>query len=185
MFRDHGRGTTPALSYTRRFERSKPRRGEGRWHGCTASRTGSASWGNSSAICDIVNIKIKFREPFRPFAPSILAEKARVVDLGDAAKQSPSRFMLYVAPVLGDRVPAVTHADGSTQPQLVHRDTNARDYRLIERFGEATDVPVLSNTSFNLKGEPIVSAPSDALDTFRRSGMDLLVLEHHLVRTAR
>jgi carbamoyltransferase len=155
---------------------------------------GPRALGNRSIIADprradmkdVVNIKIKFREPFRPFAPSVLAEKALgFVDLADAAKHYPSRFMLYVAPVVSDRVPAVTHADGSTRPQLVHRDTNPRYYRLIERFGEATDVPVLMNTSFNLKGEPIVSAPIDALDTFRRSGMDLLVLENHLVRKAR
>ena len=132
---------------------------------------------------DIVNIKIKFREPFRPFAPSILAEKAQqFVDLPDAAKHYPTRFMLYVAPVISDRVPAVTHVDGSTRPQLVHRDASPRYYRLIEKFGEASDVGLLLNTSFNLKGDPIVSAPIDALDTFRRSGMDLLVLEHHLVR---
>jgi carbamoyltransferase len=135
---------------------------------------------------DIVNIKIKFREPFRPFAPSVLAEKSgQFFDLPDAAKHYPTRFMLYVAPVIGDRVPAITHVDGSSRPQLVHRDVSPRYYRLIEKFGEATDVPLVMNTSFNLKGEPIVSAPIDALNTFRRSGIDLLVLEHHLVRKRR
>jgi carbamoyltransferase len=132
---------------------------------------------------DIVNIKIKFREPFRPFAPSVLAEKsAQFFDLPDAAKHYPTRFMLYVAPVIGDRVPAITHVDGSSRPQLVHRDLSPRYYRLIEKFGEATDVPLVMNTSFNLRGEPIVSAPIDALNTFRKSGIDLLVLENHLVR---
>jgi carbamoyltransferase len=135
---------------------------------------------------DIVNIKIKFREPFRPFAPSVLAEKAQqFFDLPDAAKHYPTRFMLYVAPVIGDRVPAITHVDGSSRPQLVHRDVSPRYYRLIEKFGEATDVPLVMNTSFNLRGEPIVSAPIDALNTFRRSGIDLLVLENHLVRKPR
>jgi len=135
---------------------------------------------------DIVNIKIKFREPFRPFAPSVLAEKSQqFFDLPDAAKHYPTRFMLYVAPVIGDRVPAITHVDGSSRPQLVHRDVSPRYYRLIEKFGEATDVPLVMNTSFNLRGEPIVSAPIDALDTFRKSGIDLLVLEHHLVRKPR
>jgi carbamoyltransferase len=135
---------------------------------------------------DIVNIKIKFREPFRPFAPSVLAEKSpQFFDLPDAAKHYPTRFMLYVAPVVSDRVPAITHVDGSSRPQLVHRDVSPRYYRLIEKFGEATDVPLVMNTSFNLRGEPIVSAPIDALNTFRRSGIDLLVLEHHLVRKPR
>jgi carbamoyltransferase len=139
-----------------------------------------------SDMKDVVNIKIKFREPFRPFAPSVLAEKSQqFFDLPDAPKHYPTRFMLYVAPVLGDRVPAITHVDGSSRPQLVHRDASPRYYRLIEKFGEATDVPLVLNTSFNLKGEPIVGAPIDALRTFRRSGMDLLVLEHHLVRKPR
>jgi carbamoyltransferase len=135
---------------------------------------------------DIVNIKIKFREPFRPFAPSVLAEKSpQFFDLPDAAKHYPTRFMLYVAPVVSDRVPAITHVDGSSRPQLVHRDVSPRYYRLIEKFGEATEVPLVMNTSFNLRGEPIVSAPIDALNTFRRSGIDLLVLENHLVRKPR
>jgi carbamoyltransferase len=82
-------------------------------------------------------------------------------------------------------VPAITHVDGSSRPQLVHRDVSPRYYRLIEKFGEATDVPLVMNTSFNLRGEPIVSAPIDALDTFRKSGIDLLVLENHLVRKPR
>jgi carbamoyltransferase len=132
---------------------------------------------------DIVNIKIKFREPFRPFAPSVLAEKAgQYFDLAHGAKHYPARFMLYIAPVTSDRVPAVTHVDVSSRPQLVHRDTSPRYYRLIEKFGEATDVPLIMNTSFNLKGDAIVAHPREALDTFRRSGMDLLVLENVLVR---
>jgi carbamoyltransferase len=132
---------------------------------------------------DIVNIKIKFREPFRPFAPSVLAEKAaQWFDLGEAAKHHPTRFMLYVAPVLGDDVPAITHADGSSRPQAVHREMSPRYHRLIEKFGEATGVPLVLNTSFNLRGEPIVSSPADALKTFRASGMDMLVLENFVVR---
>ncbi len=135
---------------------------------------------------DIVNIKIKFREPFRPFAPSVLADKAaQCFDLGDAAKQYPTRFMLYVAPVLDDRVPAITHADGSSRPQAVHRELSPRYHRLIEKFGDATGVPLILNTSFNLKGEPIVSSPADALNTFRKSGLDVLVLENFIVRKDR
>jgi carbamoyltransferase len=132
---------------------------------------------------DIVNVKIKFREPFRPFAPSVLAERAaRCFDLGEAAKHHPTRFMLYVAPVTTPAAPAITHADGSSRPQAVHRELSPRYHRLIEKFGEATGVPLVLNTSFNLKGDPIVSTPADALDTFARSGMDLLVLDNVLVR---
>jgi carbamoyltransferase len=132
---------------------------------------------------DIVNIKIKFREPFRPFAPSVLADKAaQLFDLDDAVKHYPTRFMLYVTRVLDDRLPAVTHVDGSSRPQAVHRETNPRYYRLIEKFGEASGMPLVLNTSFNLKGEPIVSSPTDALSTFSKSGMDMLALEDFIVR---
>ncbi|MBI4241956.1 MAG: hypothetical protein HY613_09580 [Candidatus Rokubacteria bacterium] len=132
---------------------------------------------------DVVNIKIKFREPFRPFAPSVLAEKAaQFFDMPDPEKHYPPRFMLYIAPVLSDRVPAVTHVDRSSRPQVVHADVSPRYHRLIEKFGEATGIPMILNTSFNLKGEPIVASPVDALNTFRRSGMDTLVLENYVVR---
>jgi carbamoyltransferase len=135
---------------------------------------------------DIVNIKIKFREPFRPFAPSVLAEKAADwFHLGNADKHYPTRFMLYVTQVANDRVPAITHADGSARPQAVHRNLSPRYYRLIEKFDEATGVPMILNTSFNLKGEPIVSSPADALNTFSKSGMDVLALENVLVRKER
>ena len=132
---------------------------------------------------DIVNIKIKFREPFRPFAPSVLAEKAsEIFDMPDASMHYPPRFMLYVAQVTSDKVPAITHVDGSSRPQLVHREVSPRYHRLIEKFEQATGVPLILNTSFNLKGEPIVASPSDALNTFYRSGMDALVLEQCIVR---
>lgn len=133
---------------------------------------------------DIVNIKIKFREPFRPFAPSVLAEhSAQFFDFSGSEQQFPARFMLYVVPVRkGDAVPAITHADGSSRPQVVHREANPRYHELISRFREATGVPLVLNTSFNLKGEPIVSSPLDALHTFQRSGMDLLVMENFIVR---
>lgn len=132
---------------------------------------------------DIVNIKIKFREPFRPFAPSVLAERAEeFFDLPDAARHYPARFMLYVCPVRrGDVIPAVTHVDGSGRLQTVHRKLSPRYYRLIEKFGEATGIPLVLNTSFNLKGEPIVASPEGTLHTFFRSGMDVLVLENFLV----
>jgi carbamoyltransferase len=129
---------------------------------------------------DIVNTKIKFREPFRPFAPSVLAERAEeYFELPAAPRHYPARFMLYVVDVKeGKRavIPAVTHVDHTARLQLVRRDTNPRYYRLIEAFAQRTGVPVLLNTSFNLKGEPIVNTPAEALQTFRQSGIDVLVL---------
>jgi carbamoyltransferase len=134
---------------------------------------------------DIVNTKIKFREPYRPFAPSVLVEHAeRFFDLPDAKRHYPARFMLYVTPVKDgarDKLPAITHVDGSARLQTVDRDLNPRYYKLIEAFGQQTGTPVVLNTSFNLKGEPIVSSPADALSTFARSGMDLLVLNDWIV----
>ncbi len=134
---------------------------------------------------DLVNVKIKYREPFRPFAPSVLAERtAEYFALPDAPRHYPARFMLYVVDVLEGRraaVPAVTHVDGTARPQAVRRDTAPRYYRLIERFETETGVPLLLNTSFNLKGEPIVNTPAEALSTFARSGMDVLVLGDCLV----
>jgi carbamoyltransferase len=135
---------------------------------------------------EIVNVKIKFREPFRPFAPSVLAEAAeRYFDLPEAPKHYPARFMLYVVPVKdgqGDVVPAITHVDSSARLQAVHRSESPLYYRLIDRFGQATGVPVVMNTSFNLKGEPIVTTPANAFSTFSRSGMDALVLGHTIVK---
>ena len=132
---------------------------------------------------DIVNIKIKFREPFRPFAPSVPEEKAgEFFALPDASSHFPARFMLYVVPVRRpDLLPAITHADGTGRLQTVQRQTNPRYHRLLERFGQATGVPALLNTSFNLKGEPIVNTPAEAFRTFQVSGMDALVLDTWVV----
>jgi carbamoyltransferase len=134
---------------------------------------------------DVVNVKIKFREPYRPFAPSVLAGHAHeFFDLPRLSERMPARFMLLVAPVrpaARKRIPAVTHVDGSARLQTVFRDTNPRYYRLIERFADLTGVPVLMNTSFNLRGEPIVNTPGEAIRTFLQSGMDALVLDDILV----
>ncbi|MCH7745373.1 MAG: hypothetical protein IIC84_04785, partial [Chloroflexi bacterium] len=128
---------------------------------------------------DIVNTKIKFREPFRPFAPSALAESAdEYFDLPEPDSRMPSRFMLLVVPVKDEKrdvIPAVSHM-GTARVQTVHQDSNPLYHRLIERFGEATGVPVLLNTSFNVRGEPIVNTPEDTLDTFAKSGIDTLVM---------
>jgi carbamoyltransferase len=134
---------------------------------------------------DLVNAKIKFREPFRPFAPSVLIEKTEdYFALPQAAKHYPARFMLYVVDVREDKrdtIPAVTHVDGTGRLQTVQKDVNPRYYRLIEMFEQATNVPVILNTSFNLKGEPIVNTPQEAFHTFTRSGMDVLVLGDYLI----
>ena len=135
---------------------------------------------------DIVNTKIKFREPYRPFAPSVLAEAAeRYFDLPGACNHYPARFMLLVVPVKPEHhatLPAITHVDGSGRLQTVFKDASPLYYSLIERFGRATGVPVVLNTSFNLKGEPIVNTPANAHNTFTKSDMDLLVLGNVLVR---
>jgi carbamoyltransferase len=134
---------------------------------------------------DLVNVKIKFREPFRPFAPSVLAERAEeYFVLPQAARHYPARFMLYVVDVREEKreiIPAITHVDGTGRLQMVRQETNPRYYNLIETFGEATGVPMVLNTSFNLKGEPIVNTPQEAFHTFRRSEMDLLVLGDYVV----
>ena len=154
---------------------------------------GPRALGNRSILADprtaemknIVNVKIKFREPFRPFAPVVPEERAaEFFDLQRAAGQYPQRFMLMVSDVLEDKqaiIPAVSHM-GTGRLQTVRRDWNSRYYDIIEAFGAKTGVPVLMNTSFNLRGEPIVTTPANAFNTFSKSDIDLLVLERFLVR---
>jgi carbamoyltransferase len=129
---------------------------------------------------DVVNVKIKFREPYRPFAPSVLAERTEeYFELPDPERHHPARFMLYVTPVRADRaacIPATTHVDGSARLQTVFREWSPLYWRLIHHFGKATGVPVLLNTSFNLRGEPIVASPADAHRTYAASGLDALVM---------
>jgi carbamoyltransferase len=138
---------------------------------------------------DIVNTKIKFREPYRPFAPSVLNEcVGAYFDAPGVERQYPARFMLLVVDVKSakyDVIPAVTHVDGTGRLQTVVRDGNERYYDLIRRFGDATGVPVVLNTSFNLRGEPIVNTPREAYSTFIRSGMDALVLGNCIIRKDR
>jgi carbamoyltransferase len=139
----------------------------------------------SAEMKDIVNTKIKFREPYRPFAPSILGEVADdYFDMPGISKQEAARFMLLVVPVKKEKqeiIPAVSHM-GTGRLQAVFPDTHPRYHRLIKGFGDATGVPVLMNTSFNLRGEPIVTTPANAYRTFRASEMDLLVVGNLLVR---
>lgn len=129
---------------------------------------------------DILNDRIKKREPFRPFAPSILEERT-----GDYFEQThPAPGMLMVYQVRAERrseIPAVTHVDGSGRLQTVSRDVNARYYQLISDFAELTGVPVLLNTSFN-ENEPIVCTPEHAIDCFLKTRMDALYIGNQVVR---
>ncbi len=154
---------------------------------------GPRALGNRSIIADprrnemkeIVNTKIKFREPYRPFAPSVLAEYADAYfNFGDISEREPARFMLYVVPVKSDKqkeVPAITHVDGSARPQLVFAQDCPRYHKLISAFYKKTAVPMLLNTSFNLRGEPIVTTPQNALATFAKSGMDYLIMDTYII----
>ena len=128
---------------------------------------------------DILNLKIKRRESFRPFAPSILRE--HVAEWFEQEDDVP--FMMEVFQVRPEKralVPATTHVDGSGRLQTVHRETNPRYHRLIETFRELTGVPMVLNTSFN-ENEPVVCRPEEALDCFLRTKMDVLVLNDWVV----
>lgn len=128
---------------------------------------------------ELLNAKVKRRESFRPFAPSILAEQVQeYFEVTDAVP-----FMEKVFPIRKDKqdqIPAVTHVDGTGRLQSVEKDVTPRYYQLIHAFFEKTGVPILLNTSFN-ENEPIVNTPAEALDCFRRTNMDMLVLENIII----
>ena len=141
----------------------------------------------SAEMKDVVNARIKFREPFRPFAPVILEERASefYAGLDDPKRNYPVRYMLMVYPTrdgCGERIQAVTHEGGTGRVQTVAKESNPLYYRSIELFGQATGVPVLLNTSFNLRGEPIVTTPANALNTFSKSDIDTLYVDNFVVR---
>ncbi|KAA3622845.1 MAG: carbamoyltransferase, partial [Proteobacteria bacterium] len=148
---------------------------------------GPRALGNRSIVCDprradikdILNSKIKRRESFRPFAPSILRESA-----GEWFEENDDvPFMMKVFQVREEKraeIPAVTHVDGSGRLQTVYRDTNPRYYRLIESFRDLTGIPIVLNTSFN-ENEPVVCAPEEALACFLRTRMDLLVIGDFMI----
>jgi carbamoyltransferase len=152
---------------------------------------GPRALGNRSILCDprrpdmkqILNRKIKRRESFRPFAPSIIRE--HVAQWFEEDADVP--FMMQVFQVREHKrkfIPAVTHVDGSGRLQTVHQRTNPRFYRLLEKFNEKTGIPMVLNTSFN-ENEPVVCRPQEALDCFLRTKMDLVVLEDWMVRRVR
>jgi carbamoyltransferase len=128
---------------------------------------------------DTLNMKIKFREGFRPFAPSVLADKN--AEWFEIDCDSP--YMLLVAQVRPDKrvIPAVTHVDGSARIQSVTRESSPLYYALIEEFDKITGVPIIINTSFNVRSEPIVCSPHDAYLCFMRTNMDYLVLGHQIL----
>ena len=128
---------------------------------------------------DTVNLKIKFRESFRPFAPSVLAD--RTSEYFEMDCMSP--YMLHVAQVRPDKrvIPSVTHVDGSARIQTVSQEDNALYYDLIAEFDRRTGVPVIINTSFNVRGEPIVCTPQDAYRCFMRTHMDYLVIDRFVL----
>ncbi|VAW71538.1 Nodulation protein nolO [hydrothermal vent metagenome] len=154
----------------------------------------------SQKMQSIMNLKIKYRESFRPFAPVVMSDK--VLDWFEIDGKSP--YMLLVAPIQKDKrhlmsesdeklfgieklniprseIPAVTHVDYSARVQTVHSETNPRFYNLLDAFNQETDCPVLVNTSFNVRGEPIVCTAEDAYRCFMRTEMDYLVLENYLL----
>jgi carbamoyltransferase len=152
------------------------------------SEFGPRALGNRSLLADprkaemkdILNSRVKHRQPFRPFAPIVLAERAKEIFEGE--EDSP--FMLIAKPVRRewrDRIPAIVHVDGTARVQTVSQDTNPVLYRLLKEFEALTGVPVLINTSFNVKGEPIVETPQDAVVCFLTTGIDNLVLHDTLI----
>lgn len=148
---------------------------------------GPRALGNRSLLADprredmreLINSKVKCREPFRPFAPSVLDERAR--EFFDLPVASPfMQFTVRVKTSAKEIIPAVTHVDGTARVQTVSRETNPRFYDLLATFGRLTGVPVLLNTSFNVQ-EPIVCSPDDAVRCFMRTQVDWLVLGNLLV----
>jgi carbamoyltransferase len=134
-----------------------------------------------------MNLKIKFRESFRPFAPTVLHEKtSEWFEFDDRRHESP--FMLLVCQVRPDRftngksmIPSVTHVDGSARLQTIKREDNELYYDLIQAFERRTGCPVIINTSFNVRGEPIVCTPDHAYTCFMRTNMDALVMDRFVL----
>ena len=148
------------------------------------SESGNRALGNRSILADprnpniknIINSDIKLREDFRPFAPSVLEEHYR--EYFNTNQSSP--YMSRIMPVISDKIPGVTHVDGTARIQTVNRNTNKHYYNLINEFYLITGVPVLLNTSFNCQ-EPIVETPEDAVNTFKKCGLDMLILNDYVV----
>jgi carbamoyltransferase len=152
------------------------------------SEFGPRALGNRSIIADtrraemkdILNKRVKHRQAFRPFAPIVLAE--RVNDVFEATSDSPFMLLaMHVRPEWRSKIPAIVHVDGTARVQTVRREENERLYGLLKAFDELTGVPVLLNTSFNVKGEPIVETPDDAMECFLTTGIDVLAMHDLLI----
>ncbi len=152
------------------------------------SEFGPRALGNRSILADprtpemkdILNKRVKFRQAFRPFAPIVLYERAE--EIFEGKEDSP--YMLIakrVRPEWRDRIAAIVHVDGTARVQTVREETNKELYRLLKEFEALTGVPVLVNTSFNIKGQPIVELPADAMECFLMTGIDCLVLHDYLI----
>jgi carbamoyltransferase len=129
---------------------------------------------------DILNRRVKHRQAFRPFAPIVLAE--RMTDIFEGEHDSP--FMLMAKPVRPewrDKIPSIVHVDGTARVQTVREDTNPKLYQLLKEFDALTGVPVLINTSYNVKGEPMVETPRDAVACFLTTGVDHLIMHDTIV----
>ena len=129
---------------------------------------------------DIINMRVKFREPFRPFCPSLMEEYASEY----LSPSSKDRYMITACNVRDEKrnvIPAVTHVDGTCRPQLISKQINERFWELLDNFRQYTGVPVILNTSFNIKGEPIVCSPRDAIKCFFDTGLDLLCIGDFIV----
>ena len=149
---------------------------------------GPRALGNRSILADArnpemqkkLNLKIKYREGFRPFCPSVLYEKRNEYFL-DCKDEYFMINAFNVNPDKIDKIPAVVHVDGTARPQLVKKEFNPLYWNLINRFGELTGEYVLINTSFNVLGEPIVNSPSDAIRCYFSGGIDFLVMHNFIV----
>jgi len=130
---------------------------------------------------DHLNLRVKFRENFRPFAPAVPWEDAR--DYFDIEQESPHMLMaVQVRKCQKGAIPAVVHVDGSCRVQTVRLEGNERLWRLLQAFKKVTGIPVLLNTSFNVKGQPIVNTPMQAIECFQSTKIDTLVLGDYMIR---
>lgn len=130
---------------------------------------------------DLLNARVKFRESFRPFAPSVIQEQCK--NYFDRNSPSPYMILTYnVKKKMQEKIPAVTHVDGTCRTQTVIREHNPAYYDLIRYFGELTGVYCILNTSFNIRGQPIINSPEEAIECFLKTGIDALFLEHYMLK---
>ena len=152
---------------------------------------GERALGNRSILADPrkhdmkdkINSIIKYRENYRPFAPAVLSEKAHLIfDVPEGVDCNYMEKVMSVKNEFREKIPAITHVDGSGRLQTVKKEHNPFFYKIIEEFEKITDIPVILNTSFNINGEPIVLSPDDALNTFFNSGLEYLMMNSFLIK---